>query len=314
MKPWVPCTWRPRAQLRERLAVIAKLGKKLSDNPREWLRAGVFGGMDGMSSTAGLIAGMDVGGATPSTVLFTAVAAGVAGAGSMGGGEYVSVKTDNERLVQQVQEAEKLEKRFKSNPGKVIAETARLLIEKNSLTEEAAQAQAEALWKNPKFAAGSHVAWEHGEFAGNPVKPLNAAGSSFVAFGTGSLLPVLPYIAATNGVLPAAAALPLALAAGGAGLLGAGAFASLFSDRQWWKHGRRQLAVGGTSAGLSSAAMGLTTISGTTLADVAPAAAIASGIGAAVIAGYRRLKHRRQPSSRSSSGPGTNRDTGAPPR
>lgn len=64
-----------------------------------WLRAGVLGADDGIVSTAGLVFGV-AGATSDSLALFIAAAAGVvAGALSMGGGEYVSVSAqrDTER-------------------------------------------------------------------------------------------------------------------------------------------------------------------------------------------------------------------------
>ncbi|MGH3544831.1 MAG: hypothetical protein ACRDPW_02730 [Mycobacteriales bacterium] len=138
----------------------------------------------------------------------------------------------------------------------------------------------------------------------------------------------LPYIGAVNGALSAAAALPLALAAGGAGLFGAGALASRFSEGKWWKHGLRQLAVGGATTGLSyAAARGFTEIADANLADLTPAVVAAAGVGAVVVAGRGLLRrraaaqqegprHRRQPSSGPSGrdDAGSGPSTGAPPR
>ncbi|MGH3544830.1 MAG: VIT1/CCC1 transporter family protein [Mycobacteriales bacterium] len=165
-------TWRSRARLRERLAAIATAGTKMSDSARQWLRPGVFGGMDGVSSQVGLIAGLAGAGATPSTILAAALAAAAAGALSMGGGEGLSVQTDAEPLARQAGETQELEERFAANSEEVIQETAKLLRDKfPSLTEEQAQAQANAWWGCPEFAAVLHVAVEHGEFADDPAKP-----------------------------------------------------------------------------------------------------------------------------------------------
>ena len=61
----------------------------------------MFGAVDGLVTNASLIAGVGGGGASPHAVVLTGVAALVAGAFSMGTGEYVSVTNQNEpcRLV-----------------------------------------------------------------------------------------------------------------------------------------------------------------------------------------------------------------------
>src|SRR3954462_1249498 len=61
-----------------------------------WLRAAVFGAMDGLVSNLALISGMAGGDASASTVALAGVAGLAAGAFSMAAGEYVSVKSQNE--------------------------------------------------------------------------------------------------------------------------------------------------------------------------------------------------------------------------
>jgi VIT1/CCC1 family predicted Fe2+/Mn2+ transporter len=61
-----------------------------------WLRPTVFGAVDGLVTNASLIAGLGGGGVPASTVVLSGVAALVAGAFSMGTGEYVSVTNQNE--------------------------------------------------------------------------------------------------------------------------------------------------------------------------------------------------------------------------
>ena len=73
-------------------AHLQNVGQRLN-----WLRAGVLGANDGIVSTAGVVIG--VAAATPNNVLAIAtagIAAVVAGAFSMAGGEYVSVSTQRD--------------------------------------------------------------------------------------------------------------------------------------------------------------------------------------------------------------------------
>src|SRR5439155_9268232 len=84
-----------------------------------WLRPTVFGAVDGLVTNASLIAGLGGATASPHTVVLTGVAALVAGAFSMGTGEYVSVTNQNElvhaevalerRMLAQFPEAEQAE-------------------------------------------------------------------------------------------------------------------------------------------------------------------------------------------------------------
>lgn len=61
-----------------------------------WLRASVLGANDGIVSVAGVVMGVAAAGVKPETVLVAGVAAIVAGAISMGGGEYVSVSAQRD--------------------------------------------------------------------------------------------------------------------------------------------------------------------------------------------------------------------------
>jgi len=68
-----------------------KLERKLN-----WLRAAVLGANDGIVSVAGIVMGVAGAGLDSSALLLAGVAALVAGAISMGGGEYVSVSSQRD--------------------------------------------------------------------------------------------------------------------------------------------------------------------------------------------------------------------------
>lgn len=92
-----------------------KVGQRLN-----WLRAGVLGANDGIVSVAGVVVG--VAAATPGNIVTIAtagIAALVAGAFSMAGGEYVSVSTqrDTEKamITQEIRE-------LKEQPAAELAE------------------------------------------------------------------------------------------------------------------------------------------------------------------------------------------------
>ena len=61
-----------------------------------WLRPTVFGAVDGLVTNAALIAGVGGGGVSAHAIVLTGLAGLVAGAFSMGTGEYVSVTNQNE--------------------------------------------------------------------------------------------------------------------------------------------------------------------------------------------------------------------------
>ena len=71
------------------------------DQRLNWLRAGVLGANDGIVSTAGVVIGVAGATSQPLAIATAGIAALVAGAFSMAGGEYVSVSTqrDTERAL-----------------------------------------------------------------------------------------------------------------------------------------------------------------------------------------------------------------------
>src|SRR3954470_4050061 len=73
-----------------------------SDVSGGWLRAAVFGAMDGLVTNIALVAGVGGGGGGRSLVVLTGMAALVAGAFSMGRGEFASVDTQNDAVRHEV--------------------------------------------------------------------------------------------------------------------------------------------------------------------------------------------------------------------
>lgn len=184
-----------------------RIGGKLN-----WLRAGVLGANDGIVSTAGVVIG--VAGAAPGNVLAIAtagIAALVAGAFSMAGGEYVSVSTqrDTEHAL-----IEKERRELADAPEEELHELAGLYRERG-LSDELALRVAEELTAHDALAAHAEV--ELGIDPEEFTSPWSAALSSFIAFTAGALLPLvmilLPF--GDHRVWAAAAAVVIGLIATG---------------------------------------------------------------------------------------------------
>src|SRR5690349_13204644 len=104
-----------------------------------WLRAATFGAMDGLVSNTALIAGVAAS-ASEHTVVLSGVAGLLAGAFSMGLGEYTSVTTANEQLDSEV----RVERRsFLRYPQEERAELVATLVEMGMTTETATPATEE---------------------------------------------------------------------------------------------------------------------------------------------------------------------------
>lgn len=89
----------------------AGIGERLNK-----LRAGVMGANDGIVSTAGMIVGVAGAAAGSATMLMAGIAATVAGALSMGAGEYLSVSSQRDGLIAQSQGALTAEEEGIANP------------------------------------------------------------------------------------------------------------------------------------------------------------------------------------------------------
>jgi VIT1/CCC1 family predicted Fe2+/Mn2+ transporter len=202
-----------------------------------WLRPSVFGAMDGLVSNFALIAGIAGGRASQHVIVLAGLAGLAAGAFSMAAGEYISVASQSE-----LAEAE-LAVELDELTNNAMAEEAELaqLYQSRGLDAELAAEVARQLSLNPGDALEIHAREELGIDPGNLPSPVLAAGSSFLFFALGALLPVLPYLLGatslwSSGVLAAI------------GLFSAGALVSRVTARSWWFSGLRQLVLGGIAA------------------------------------------------------------------
>jgi VIT1/CCC1 family predicted Fe2+/Mn2+ transporter len=205
-----------------------------------WLRAAVFGAMDGLVTNTALVAGVGGGGVAPRGIVLAGVASLVAGAISMSLGEYTWVNTQNEQLDLEV---EKERRELERNPEGELAELIQML-RVRGVDERLAREVAVQLSSDPEVALRLHVVAELGLSPDDRPSPMVAALSSFLTFGTGALLPLLPYLFGLS-------LLWVALLIGGLGLLAAGALSSRFTPRPWWYAGGRQLLFGAVAAGVT---------------------------------------------------------------
>jgi VIT1/CCC1 family predicted Fe2+/Mn2+ transporter len=203
-----------------------------------WLRAAVFGAMDGLVTNTALVAGVGAGGASASTVVLSGTASLVAGAISMALGEYTSVTTQNEQLELEVA---KERRELATNPEGERAELVELL-RARGVDEDLAERVAVQLSRDPETALRLHVVAEIGLSPEDTPSPRVAAVSSFVTFSAGAVVPLLPYLFGVS-------LLWVALLAGGIGLAVAGAISSRFTPRTWWWAALRQLLFGAVAAG-----------------------------------------------------------------
>lgn len=150
-----------------------------------WLRATVLGANDGIVSTASLILGVAASGATSETILIAGVAGMVAGAMSMAAGEYVSVSSQADTELADInQEREELAE----SPEEEHLELKKIYISRG-LNENLASEVATQLMNHD--ALGAHTRDELGISEAMSARPIQAAFASAGAFVIGAALPLL---------------------------------------------------------------------------------------------------------------------------
>lgn len=214
-------------------------------------RAAVFGANDGLVSNLALVMGIGATGVSPMVILATGVAGLLAGALSMGAGEFVSVRSQRELL-----EA--------SNPNPethgalahldVDANELSLVYRARGLSEAEAKAHADEVLAD--LSVDRSVALDEHEEIGSAT---GAAVSSFLFFASGAIIPVLPYLFGATGL----AAVLIAAGLVGVALLATGATVGLLSGAPPLKRALRQLAIG---YGAAAATYALGLLFGTTIA------------------------------------------------
>jgi VIT1/CCC1 family predicted Fe2+/Mn2+ transporter len=198
-------------------------------------RAAVFGANDGLVSNLALVLGIGATGADPKVVLFTGIAGLLAGALSMGAGEYVSVRSQRELLAASRPDPESQSALPHLD---VDANELALVYRARGMGRTEAEAHAREVLATLHLEADAPPEeLDPDEAVGSPWR---AAISSFLFFASGALIPVLPYLFGMTGL----GAVALAAALVGIALLGTGAIVGILSGTSPLSRALRQLAIG----------------------------------------------------------------------
>ena len=201
-------------------------------------RAAVFGANDGLVSNLALVLGVSASGVPSHVVLLTGVSGLLAGALSMGAGEYVSVRSQRELL-----EASSPNPATRSALPHLDVDANELTLVYRARGMDQAQAQEHAhdvlstLGAYTSPVAVQKAGDDEHEAIGNG---WSAALSSFCFFASGALIPILPFLFGLTGT----AAIIVAAVLVGLVLLGTGAVVGLLSGASPLKRALRQLAIG----------------------------------------------------------------------
>jgi len=152
-------------------------------------RAAVFGVSDGLVSNVALILGVAAASTDADSVIVAGTAGLLAGAFSMAAGEYVSMKAQAELIEREVE----IERQsIAQQPEAEINELA-AIYRQRGIEAEHANAMAKAVMADPDVALEVHAREELGIDPDDTGDPIGAAVSSFVAFGVGAILPLMPW-------------------------------------------------------------------------------------------------------------------------
>lgn len=200
------------------------------------LRAGVFGMNDGLVSNVALIMGVAGSHVSNSVILLSGTAGLLAGACSMGAGEYISVRSQREMYENQID----LESRDLAEDPEHEQRALAGSFEERGVDAEQAESVAKSMLRD-KDRAVRNLALEHlGLDPDDLGSPWGAAVASFTLFAIGAFVPLLPFALGLG-----AYRLEISLAITGAALLAVGATLSLFTGRNALLSGLRMLAIGG---------------------------------------------------------------------
>lgn len=228
-------------------------------------RAAVFGANDGLVSNLALVLGIGASGVPTGTVLLTGLAGLLAGALSMGAGEYVSVRSQRELLEASRPDADAAAALTHLD---VDANELSLVYRARGMAADEAQARADVVlaslvqWEAQRAVTGSLLRTSTalpGAVAAPTLAPdeavaptderdehesigtaWGAAIASFCFFASGALIPVLPYLLGAEGLTAVLWSAGLV----GVALLGTGSVVGLLSGASPVRRALRQLAIG----------------------------------------------------------------------
>jgi VIT1/CCC1 family predicted Fe2+/Mn2+ transporter len=214
----------------------------------------VFGANDGLVSNFSLVAGMAGAGSSSQVILLAGLAGLLAGALSMAAGEYISVRSQRELLTAATHE---LDPATLATLQDQEADELALVFRARGLAPAQAQQQAAALLGQPDGQAAP--ASPADALGGHDVigSATAAAGSSFVAFASGAVIPLIPFFATSGRPAIVTAAVLVGVA-----LFATGATVGVLTGGPLMRRGLRQLAIG---AGAAVATYALGRVFGATL-------------------------------------------------
>ncbi|MFG1932151.1 VIT1/CCC1 family protein [Mycobacterium sp. NPDC048908] len=225
------------ADERIHLEVVRALATRGRNQLSGSFRAAVFGANDGLVSNLALVLGISATGVANHTVLVTGLAGLLAGALSMGAGEYVSVNSQRELLDASTPSPEAGAALPELD---VNANELALVYRARGMTVEEANSHAAKVLQNLPIGGDQRLAGPGADRHEAVGTGMRAAVSSFGFFASGALIPVLPYLFGLEGYVAVVVAAVLV----GVALLATGVIVGLLSGGPPVRRALRQLMIG----------------------------------------------------------------------
>ena len=203
------------------------------------LRATVFGVNDGLVSNFSLVMGVAGGTTTNSIVVLAGVAGLVAGAFAMASGEWISIRSQRELYENELRIEQEELRAFPEEEREELE----LIYQAKGIAPEAARLLVDNIMRRGDVALDTLAREELGLDPTKLGSPLVAAVSSFLAFGVGAAIPVIPFLIGSGTAATIAAAIVSVVA-----LFAAGAATSIFTGRHAGRSGVRMAVIGAVVA------------------------------------------------------------------
>ena len=238
-----------RSILFRRIPDLAEMDGREPVNPHDTrgntvLRPIVFGANDGLVSNLALVMGVAGASPAPGVIVLAGIAGLLAGAFSMGVGEYISVQSQQELLAHQTTFQRR---QLRETPDQERAILSGIYCSRG-FTPDEADHFVDRVFADPDHAVSLLLHEEVGLDARSIGSPWSAAVGSFLAFTLGALVPLVPYL-----LLSSQAAFSVSLGVSLAALAFLGYGISRLTHRPALYSAVRQVALGGVAAAVTYA-------------------------------------------------------------
>jgi vacuolar iron transporter family protein len=235
-------TQRPLAPQRRRYAAVVAHEQQHRNVTSGGPRAAVFGMSDGLVTNVSLILGFAGAHPSASIVRLAGLAGLVAGAFSMGAGEYVSMTAQRELFERDLD----IERRALAESPEDETRELIEIFKRKGLAPELAQHLASEVMSDPELALETHAREEFGVDPSSLGSPIAASISSFIAFTVGAFIPLAPWLVGGG-----AAAVAWSIALSAVAALALGAVLGTLTGRSRTRSALRQLAIAALAASVT---------------------------------------------------------------